>query len=131
MTEGKVDKDYGVPIEFSEKAQSVRDKIIQLFNNEEGWETWFSEQGVIAKRRTDEDLTAVRGDLLIPFPLVDLFRFFIDVNNSDVFNPVVLTAVNLEAFSIYSWARHIKFSKVNHIFYTHFKHQIVTIITCF
>lgn len=102
----------GLPEQLKDAGIAARKTIENLYLDPSGFDLWSDEDGIISRRKVDGNLTCVRGECIIPAPLIETFRFFIDSTKYDAFNPVVFTADVVHKYSSTAWARVVQFQRV-------------------
>jgi hypothetical protein len=101
-----------VPPEYVQSVEQCFDTYIPYADISSGWQPWFESDGVVAHSKMEGDMMCVRGETVIRASLTDLFRFALDIQKCKVFNPMIVHASIIKAFTTHAWSRLLKFEKV-------------------
>ena len=101
-----------IPDKYLLRIESTVSAAIEASSPNADWEMMFEKNGVIARKRTSGSLLYVRGDTIVPYSLLEVFRLLMDSDMQSNINPKLAFCEKLIIYSPNTFVEYDKFKGV-------------------
>jgi hypothetical protein len=103
-----------IPNKYLQLIESTVSAAIEASSPNAEWEAMFEKNGVTARKRTSGSLMYVRGDIVLPYSLLEVFRLLMDSDMQSEINPKLAFCEKLVIYSPNTFIEYDKFKGVRH-----------------